>query len=490
MPIVRLLFVFASLLLSSVSISWAENIRNPQDAAIGAENHPKILAEFGGELDDPQIVQYVRNLGANLVTNSEQPYEEWTFTVLDTPIVNAFATPGGYVYVTRGLLALANDEAELAAVLAHEISHITADHMGDREGEGKDALRTGLLGAIMGGIFPDGEDRLGSAIKSGIMATVGHMSQFSQQQEFEADRLGIEILVAAGYDPYAQADFLDHLSEKHALESQIAGKEYNPNSVDFFASHPATAERVREAIAEAERNGLSSQRFPRNQTGYLAVIEGLVYGDALEQGLVRGQAFFHPDFRFAFKVPENFVITNTSQAVRAKGPNFSSMVLTGDRAPNGTLKDYISGKWARQIASQTRSGVLEGLQDLEINGLEAATAVLPIQGRAGPINLRLTVIRMGNTVYRISGGSHPDDDQIAGEIYAAMQTFKQMEDWEAALLSPYTIATYSVEAGDTVASLSSKLPFDTFQEQRFRTLNGLDENEEISHGDLVKMIVE
>jgi len=457
------------------------------DQVTGDENYPKVLAEQGGAINNAQVAEYVSDLGWSLVEHSDQPDDNWTFTVLDTPNVNAFATPGGYVYVTRGLLALANDEGELAAVLAHEIAHVTADHLGSRGDAGKDALRTGLFGAIIGGLLSDSDDRLGEAIKSGVLAAVGYMGQFTQGQELEADKIGIQIMVRAGRDPYAAADFLDHLAAKHELESLIAGKEYNPNSVSFFASHPATGDRVREAIRTAQQVGEPRERDPHD---YLDVIDGLVYGDAASQGFVRGQAFLHPVLRFAFEVPVGFVITNTINTVRAKSPNGATFVFSGDRARNGSLTQYIENTWARQITRQQNTLPLRDLRRLEIDGMEAATAILPIHTIEGIKMLQLTVIRTENQLYRISGVSKEDDRQTRAALFDAAKSFKVLEAWEAELLTPYSIEIHKVRWRDTVERLAADMPFDSFNEERFRTLNGLSLDDELQRGDFVKLIVE
>lgn len=463
--------------------------RTAQQDAFGAEQHHNILERFGGGIPDERTAEFVRDVGLKLAALTEQANDQWTFTVLDTPVVNAFAVPGGYIYVTRGLLALANDEAELAGVLAHEIAHILEDHLSDRDDAGGDAIREGLLAAVIGGLLSDGEDRLGDAIKGGVMATVGYLGKFSQGQEFEADKLGVELLARAGYDPRAQADFLESLSAKHALESQLAGREYTPNSVEFFATHPADSERVERALREADLFNTDQTR-PRNQRGYFDIIDGMIYGDSPDQGFVRKHAFFHPTMRFAYQVPYNFTITNSAESVRARGPLGSTMILTGGGAPNGSLTRYIELGWARDISRQERTGDLRDIELLEINGLEAATAILPLHTRRGEMDLRLTVIRRGDFLFRISGTSPAGERAIAAEIFDAMKTFKSLEGWEVELLHPYTISIEQVGWRNTVERYANNMPFDNFREERFRTLNGLDEGDELQRGDYVKMIVE
>ncbi len=463
--------------------------RTDQQNAFGAEQHPLVLEKFGGEVADDVVTGYVTDLGQELAALTEQANDPWTFTVLDSPIVNAFALPGGYVYVTRGLLALANDEAELAAVLSHEIAHIVEDHLQDRNDAGGDALREGLLGALIGGLLSDGDDRLGDAIKSGIEATFGYLGEFTQGQEFEADKMGIELLARAGYDPQAQADFLESLAASHELESLLAGREYNPNAVAFFATHPADTERVERALREADLVGTNETR-PRNQERYFDIIDGMIYGDSAEQGFVRRSGFFHPVMRFAYQVPEDFVITNSAQRVFARGPDGANMILTGGRAPAGSLSEYILRGWIPEVGRQTRIDPRPDVDEIEINGLEAATALTTIQTRQGEMLLRLTVIRRGDYLFRISGMSHPDAHDVTQGIFDAMQTFKSLEEWEADLLQPHRIEIRKVGWRDDVESLADEMPFAEYREERFRTLNGLEDDDELSRGDYVKVIVE
>lgn len=185
--------------------------RSAAEQQAGDQNHPQILQQFGGEVQDPAIRAYVDEIGRKLVRQTEQPGAKWKFTVLDSPVVNAFALPGGYVYVTRGLIALANDEAELAGVIGHEIGHVTAAHSANRQ-ERSTLAQLGVLGAQVAGAVAGLSgpllDMLGQA--SGA-AGQAYVASYSRTQEFEADQLGVRYLAAAGYDPSAEADFLASL---------------------------------------------------------------------------------------------------------------------------------------------------------------------------------------------------------------------------------------------------------------------------------------
>ncbi len=463
--------------------------REAEQNRIGAENHPKMLAQFGGLIEDERIATYVREVGMALVQHTSQADEDWHFYVLDSPTVNAWALPGGYIYVTRGLLALANDEAELAAVLSHEIAHVTAEHLVDREAAGGDALKEGLLSALIGGLLSDGDDRLGDAVRAGVVATISYLGEFSQEQELEADRLGIAVLGSAGYDPLAQASFLESLSAQHALDSQIAGREYNPNVVEFFSTHPADNDRIFKAHEIAAASQFVAP-LENRRDAYLSIIDGMIYGDSPGQGFVRQNGFFHPKMRFAFPVPEDFVITNSAQAVRARGPEGSTMILTGGRAPSGDLQTYLTRGWIPEAFPKEADASIISRQDLTIDGLDAATVLLTYQGRDGQKTARLTVIRRDDFLFRISGTYREETAGIGEAIFDAMMGFQDLERWEAELLQPYRLRVYEVQEGDTISSLANMFPFWSFQEDRFRTLNGLEYLDSISPGDIVKLIVE
>mgnify|MGYP000684051416 CR=1 FL=1 len=306
--------------------------RSVADQRLGDQEHPKILAQFGGEVADAGLRRYVRELGQQLAAQSEQPEGPWTFTVLDSPVVNAFALPGGYVYVTRGLVALANDEAELAGVIGHEIGHVTGAHTSERQ-ERAGIAQLGVLGAtILGAVAGLDGQSLQAINQVGNTIGQGYVANFSRGQEFQADSLGIRYLARAGYDPLAQADFLSSLQAQSQLQSQIAGQQFDPNRVDFFSTHPATPQRVREAVARARSEGVNvDASAPRNRDRFLAQINGMTYGDSAEQGFVRDGRFIHPKLRFAFTAPEGFRITNASNAVTAAGPGGAGLIFDGAR---------------------------------------------------------------------------------------------------------------------------------------------------------------
>ena len=205
---------------------------SPEDEKrIGREQHPRILEQFGGEYDDPELARYVDSIGQFIAAASDAPRLGYRITVLDSPVVNAFAVPGGYVYLTRGLLALADSEAEVAGVLAHEIAHITARHGAGRQAKGTLA---GLGLAILGAVTDN--DALVNLGRVGAHAV---LSAYSRKEEHEADEIGVVNLSRAGFDPAAMSSFLDKLKRQSEFEASVQGRSPRPG-LDFFATHPRT----------------------------------------------------------------------------------------------------------------------------------------------------------------------------------------------------------------------------------------------------------
>ncbi|TVQ59483.1 MAG: peptidase [Rhodobacteraceae bacterium] len=457
----------------------------------GDRSHEQLVAQFGGAYRGP-VAAYVNELGRRLAAVSEQPQGPWTFTVLDNPTVNAFALPGGYVYVTRGLIALANDEAELAGVIGHEIGHVTAGHGAQRQTRSTIA-QIGVLAAVIGaaaagldGPALDAVGQMGSAVGAGVIAS------YSRAQEFEADLLGVRYLSRAGLDPFAQADFLESMKAQTALSTRLAGGAYDPTRVDFFASHPATADRAREAVRAARLEaGARPGEGARNRDRFLSAIDGMTFGDSRAHGFVRGRRFVHPELRFAFSAPEGFTIMNASTQVAARGPRDAALVFDGGTDPGGPLDAYVARVWAAGISRQARTGPLQGLERTRIGGMEAATAFLPIDTGRGVRIAQLTAIRTGDgRVYRFLGLSNRDDAAMRAALDRAARGFERLSAAEAARLQPWRIRVVTVRPGETAESLAARTPFDRARVERFRVMNGLAPGAQPRPGDRVKLVVE
>ena len=455
-----------------------------QQAEAGAKSHTQVLGQFGGEISNAQLASYIDRIGRRIIAVTNFAHEDWTFTVLDTPVVNAFAIQGGYVYLTRGMLALANSEAEIAAVIGHEIAHITAKHHASREERGNKAGLGVLIGTAIGGIL-GGKDGLKDGIQLSSRLAQGYVSQFSQKQEFEADTIGTRYLSAAGYDPMAQSRILGALAAKRALEARIAGKSYNPNRVDFFASHPATADRVR-------RVGNLAQTLPGSEVSeaaYMFAIDGMIYGDSAAQGFVRGRRFVHPEIGFEFTVPEGFIITNSTRSVRAEGPNGARFILDSGGPANGSLTRYIRRTWLRQIEEQYGDARLYGLQDYQLGGVQAATALVDITLRGKPTTVITTLVSHKGRFHRLSGIAAAQDWNALMALSDAAQSYRALSASEAANELPYRLRVLETRGRDTVETMAAQSALPSHAQDIFRTMNGLGAGP-LQRGDLVKLVVE
>jgi predicted Zn-dependent protease len=449
-----------------------------EEKRIGAEEHPKMLARFGGVYDDIEIGAYVAGIGGRLVKSSELPNLEFRFTVLNSPSVNAFALPGGYVYVTRGLLALANSEAELAGVLAHEIGHVTARHAAQRYNR---AIATSLGTAILGAVVQSpGVNQL---------AQIGgelFLKGFSREQEFQADTLGVRYMSRVGYDPEAQAAFLRTLSSHSDLERQlVAGRDGRDSGQDFFATHPRTEDRVLKAIAAAQVSGVRAGA-PLRREQYLRKMTGLLYGDDPEQGLVRGRSFVHPGLGFAFEVPPGYRLFNTERAVIAKGPEDARIRFDAAKKPTAAdLTSYLAQTWARGLT-------LTDVERITVNGMDAATGRASIRSAGKPADLRLVAVRFSKEeIYRIMMVTPLRiEPRVRRELQRTTYSFRRLTQREAAEYRPFRLGVIAVQPGDTIEALARRMPFDDYQVARFQTLNGLSANARVLPGQQVKIVAD
>jgi len=453
-------------------MSRAEEIR------IGAEEHPKLIKAMGGAYTVAKLRAYIRRIGLKLTRYAETGGMKYTFTILNSDKVNALALPGGYVYITRGLLALAENEAEMAGVLAHEIGHVTARHTAQRES----ARQATSLGMILLGV-------LGSA--AGVPSGVGQLVDFgaqaalqsySREQELEADRLGVRYLTRAGYAPQAMTSFFTKMQAHAKLERAMAGdKEDQTNNI--MSTHPRTTERINQAIGleKAARKGVKVIR--REQ--FLNQIDNMAFGDDPEQGVRRGREFIHPELRIRFEAPPGFVLFNSPHQVVARGPKKSVMVFDMAKEKSArkarSLSGYIANTWASGLS-------LSRLDRLSINGMEAATASGRVRGK----DIRLIAIKGGpKRIYRLAFITPPGmTERLNLDFRRATFSFRRISKAEADAVKALRIKVVTVKDGDTSKSLAAGFPFEAFRLRWFETLNGLRPGERLKLGMRVKIVVQ
>lgn len=462
-----------------------------QEARLGRAEHPRALAQFGGPYDDRQLQAYVERVGTRVKDASEMAGEDFTFTLLDNDLVNAFALPGGYVYVTRGILALANNEAELAGVLGHEVGHVTARHTAQRYDRAQigqlGSVAAQILGALGGAYLGGGEGaRLGGQLggQLGSLGATAYVQGFSREQEFEADQLGIRYLVGAGYDPRAMSTFLEALQANDAYEARRAGRD--PGSESWLAgwlrSHPRTPDRVERAAASAAGDAPGARETDRES--FLDAIDGMIYGENPAQGIVRGNRFTHPELRFAFAAPSGFRLQNTPAAVI--GTDGRGRFLLFDLAREGARSDlraYLQNEW---VTNQR----LQDLQSVSVGGLDAAVGFGQVALNGQPGQAMFSAVRSADgRVYRFL---HAKAGQLTRADVAAfeesLRSFRNLSAAEAASVRPLRIRVVTVGAGDTVESLARQMEVEEDPRGLFELLNGLDRGRTLEPGDRVKVI--
>jgi predicted Zn-dependent protease len=455
-----------------------------EDKATGAKAHPELLSEFGGVYAGSQA-DYVRKVGQKISVQSglSNAQSDFTVSLLNSPVNNAFAIPGGYVYVTRQLMGLMNDEAELASVLGHETGHVAARHSQKRQSA---ATRNGIFGALgqLGvGLLMGGNSQIGQLLSKGIGTGFQALTlKFSRGQEYEADDLGVSYLVKAGYDPMASSTMLASLAAQSALDARSRGQE-GRSTPTWASTHPDPASRVTRAAQKANETG--AKNGVRNRDAFLDALNGTLYDDDPKQGVVDGQTFRHPDLRLMFTAPDGFGMTNGSQAVTISGSGGQAQ-FTG-AAYNGDLRAYIGSAFQALTGGQGSVNVGE-VQTTRVNGIDAAYASARANTQSGQVDVTVFAYAFSpkqafHFVILAPAGSG------IGPFNGLTQSVRRMTDAEAAAVKPRKIQVVTVKSGDTVESLSARMAYSTLRTERFLTLNALLAGTALRPGQRVKLVI-
>jgi predicted Zn-dependent protease len=437
--------------------------------------HQRILAAYGGQYDDAKLEGRVTGTVNRLVAASERPDLAYKVTLLNSPAVNAFALPTGQLYVTRGLLALANDDAELASVLSHEMSHVILKHAALREEE---ARQVSINSSVVNDVLSDPHEGALALARSKI-----RFATFSRSQEFQADENGIGIAARAGFDPFGASRFLTSMGRNADLRA--GGNGTDVRSPDFFSSHPATPERVKAAQVAARQYAAPGTDVAttgeRDRNAYLQSLDGLVYGEDPVEGYVRGRRFLHPKLGFTFTAPEGFTLENTAQAVLGlKDGGNEALRLDAVHVPaEQSLTDYLSSGWIENVDK-------DSIQELTLGGFPAAAA----SAKGDQWAFRLYAIRFNGEVYRFIFAAKTQSPEAEREFRESVATFRRLSVAEAQQAKPLRLKIVTVKPGDTVEKIASRMAMIDRQVERFRVLNGLSPGDRLKPGSLVKIVVE
>lgn len=446
-------------------------ISEAEEVAMGQQADAEIRREMG-VYPDQELQRYVSDIGMRLAQQSHRPNLPWTFTVVDSPAINAFAVPGGFVYITRGILPYLNDESELAGVLGHEIAHVTARHVNQQISR----QTMGGIGLMVLSIFVPQTAPFQDVSSMGLGML---FLKYGRDDELESDRLGMEYAAANGYDPSGVPRFLSTLARVSTLSERGV-----PN---WLSTHPEPESRVGKAEPVLAKYA-SEKATERNQDAFLRAIDGVVMGDSIEHGIVRGNAFAHPMMRIALEFPDGWEVVNSAEQVMAREPGSQRfMLLQLVDQPRGRSIDEVAFNAMRQAGFQQ----LDGAPDT-LGGLDAYVGVYrgSLSG-VGKVTMRAAHIMMGRQVF-VFAGFAPDAewDQARPDIERSLQTFRELTPQEASQVRPNRLAYYTVRAGDSWPAIAQRAGKGLTSAATLAIMNGFEVGEQPEPGSRVKIVVE
>jgi predicted Zn-dependent protease len=457
-------------------LDFGEHVPLREQPKVAAETgptlreHQRILAAYGGAYPDAHLEALIGQTVDRLVAVSEKPDLRYKVTILNSPSVNAFALPNGQLYVTRGLLALANDTSELASVLSHEMGHVIARHAAIREEQLRQAE---LVSQVASDVFKDPQVGALALAKNKLA-----LATFSRGQELEADGIGVGISSRAGFDPYGAVRFLTSMARNAELRPASGGAD--PRMLDFLATHPATPERIKVAEANAKQYPATSGG-ETDKAAYLASLDGMVYGEDPGDGFVRGRRFLHPRLGFTFTAPESFVLDNTSQAVLGvKDGGGQALRVDVVKVPaEQSLQDYLVSGWIDNVDK-------DSIEQLTVNGFPAATGA----AKGDQWAFRLYVVRFGRDVYRFIFATKQRSAELDRVFRESVNTFRRMTPEEIANAKPLHLKVVTVQPHETAEQLAARMAVPDRRLERFLVLNGRRAGAPLKPGEQLKLVVE
>lgn len=479
-----LLLAAAAVVLLPVAGSAQSPVRylDPREVAEAQRQHTELIAEYGGAETGARGA-YVEAVGRRVAVHSNlaNPGQSLRFTTLNSAVENAFAVPGGYVYITRQLMGLMNDESELAFALGHETGHIAANHAQARQSVARRNSIGGVFGALLGNLLGGG---FGSAIGQMLqqraqLATLG----FSRDQEYQADTLGTRYLVRAGYDPAGGPGILAALGRASALQARVQGRT-NRQTPEWASTHPLSENRVQRARAAAQATGRLGMGM-RNRDQFLAQLDGVFVDDDPAQGVIEGRTFTHPDLRIQFAVAPGYLMQNSTRAVTIKG-SAGHAQFSGGRY-SGSIENYVYRVF-QELTGGRQQLSMAPMQRTVINGFPAAFTTGRANTQSGVVDVSVVAYQWDpNTVYHFimltRGGTG------IGPFAPMVDSLRRISVAEAAAIRPRVIDVVIVRPGDTIQSLASRMAYRDFQVERFTSLNGLAPGARLVPGQKLKLIV-
>ncbi len=450
-----------------------------QEVRIGRDAAPEVIKQFG-YYEDQTLQDYVQRVGEQLAANSHRADLVYRFTVLDSADVNAFALPGGYIYVTRGLLAYLNSEAELAAVLGHEIGHVTARHSVRQQSAAQAAELGYTLGSIL---LPELRDQAAQQAFGVVGGAL--LSGYGREHELEADRLGAEYLARGGYDPQAMIKVIGVLKDQETFERRLAQEEGREARVyhGLFATHPDNDTRLQQVVASADQFK-SADTIRVRSDDYLHALDGLTFGDSEREGVRRGSAFYHADLGFALNFPEGWRVENRPTQVAALAP--------GNAAALHLFAEDINQRIAPEQFLRTRLKLskLEHGESFTHQDMPGYTAIASTRSPFGVRPVRFTVLYFNNKAYIFAGAAKDERNPYAydADFIEAARSFRALTEQEQPLAKALKLRVSRAKPGVSFARLARESGLPHHAEEQLRLLNQLYPDGEPQPGSLIKTV--
>lgn len=442
-------------------------VSEQQEIQLGRETDQQVVQQLG-LYPDEELQRYVDSVGQRLARDSERPELPWTFRVVDDASVNAFALPGGFIYLTRGILGHFNNEAEMAAVLGHEIGHVTARHGVERISKSQLAS----LGLGLGMIFVPELRNYGDLAQTGLGLL---FLKYGRDDERQADDLGLRYMADEGYDPRQMPSVFRTLERV----SQVQGQGRLP---DWLSSHPAPASRAERISGEVANLVAAGGAGQVDRAEYMARLDGIVFGENPREGFVRGNTFYHPELAFQMTFPQGWQIRNQKQAVGAISPNQDAVVvltLAGERTPVAAANEFFS-----QPGLQ-RGNPWRG----EISGMEAVAAEFQVQQQRGTLQGLAAFVEHGGRTYQLLGYSAANRWRRFGQsVNSSVNTFQRVRDSSILNAEPRRIDVVQLPETMTLREFARRYP-STVDLTTLALINQVDADARLERGLEVKRVV-
>lgn len=471
--------IIPSLIIISIIVNCAVNpvtgkrefmlISESQEIAMGREYDPQITQMYGVYNDD-KLSKYVNDLGQEMAAISHRPNLNYEIKVMDSPVINAFAVPGGYVYITRGILAYLNSEAELAGVMGHEIGHVTARHSAKQQSKAQLAQLGLGLGSMLFEGFSTYAGIAGQAV--GLL-----FLKFGRDDERQSDMLGVEYSTKVGYNSSEMASFFAVLDKMHSTGT---------NSLpDFLSTHPNPGERVVDVrkLTQKEQNKYPGKNFIINRDAFLKNIDGLIFGADPEQGFVEGNIFYHPGLKFQFPTPDGWTVNNLPSQVQMY-PEDQKAVLVFKLEQS---KDQVQAA-ANFLTDNKLTRISQ--QSLKINGAETEEVIASVTTENGVIYIMAHFIKLNENVYSLIGSTiQADFETYKPTFNLTMGGFKSLTDNSKLNRKPDRISVKKVNSGSSLRNVLISFGVKEDDLDSHALLNGAaDLNDTIATGTYIKII--